>query len=682
LTFFVVLRRELNALLVLPQTYAIAAAYLVISGIFFVNILTSTRVPDLGQYYSNVASTLIVLCPIASMRSFAEERKSGSLDITLSWPVSRTGLVLGKFVANTVFVSILISVGWVYFRLLGTITSVSVARTAGGYIGMLLLAMAFNALTLVVAVRSSSPTGAAFLGFGLLLFLWILEFAPTFIRGTLRELSPTAHLESFSRGVLHVQDVAYFAIVVVVGLVLAVGALAKTNPGTGSGSFLRRSIAPLVVLLALAGSLHLVERLDGQLDLTAAKRNEATPATRDVLRRVETPITVTGFIQPLTVEATRLRSVEKMYRAAGADLRVRIVDPDLQPAVTRQLGIKDYNQYLVEVGDRREVLDDLEQVSLTSAINRLSRPAPPDACFTIGHGERSIDDSGRSGIQALAGELRTISYDVETVALAAAGGSERLNRCDVVLVMGPTVPFLSQEMDLLTAYAQRGGRLVVMADGAEGLPEELNTFLRRWGIGLGNGIVRDLSALVDDPASIVSFDFPSLSPVTERLGAGIPVVLANALPVENTAGEGDEGSHLTNLVRSSGRSWIEQPASPESRRDGPFSLAVVLDSSRVTDAESTSGPAIERTRIGLVGSVEIATNRLIQFLGNREFTSRLVQWVGREDDLIAAAREATGLYRIAITESQQQGLVRKAIVLPTLAALVPFPVAWYRLRRG
>src|SRR5437762_512722 len=56
-TFLTVLRRELRAFLALPQTYAIAAAFFVISGVFFVSLMVSTEVPDLNQYYSNVAST-------------------------------------------------------------------------------------------------------------------------------------------------------------------------------------------------------------------------------------------------------------------------------------------------------------------------------------------------------------------------------------------------------------------------------------------------------------------------------------------------------------------------------------------------------------------------------------------------------------------------------------------------
>ena len=109
----------------LPQTYAIAAAYLLISGIFFVNILISTEVADLASYYSNIANTLLVLVPVVAMRSFAEERRTGALDITLTWPMSRTGLVLGKFAANTLFVWVLASVVWLYFSLVGGMASIA-----------------------------------------------------------------------------------------------------------------------------------------------------------------------------------------------------------------------------------------------------------------------------------------------------------------------------------------------------------------------------------------------------------------------------------------------------------------------------------------------------------------------------------------------------------------------------
>ena len=73
-----VIRKELRSLVSLPHTYAIAAAFLAISGIFFLTFLVQSNLPDLEQYYSNIATTLLVLAPIIAMRSFAEERRAGA----------------------------------------------------------------------------------------------------------------------------------------------------------------------------------------------------------------------------------------------------------------------------------------------------------------------------------------------------------------------------------------------------------------------------------------------------------------------------------------------------------------------------------------------------------------------------------------------------------------------------
>jgi len=229
--YLAVLRRELRGFLQLPQTYGIAAAYFVVSGIFFVNILVSTQVPALDVYYANVANTILVLAPIVAMRSFAEERRTGALDMELSWPLSRTALVLGKFTANTLFIWAVASITWLYVRVLASLSNVEVGKAAAGYVGLLLLIAAFSALALAVSARTSSPTAAAFLGFGLLLFLWILEFAPGYIGKRLASLAPQSHLEAFRNGVIYLSDVVYFLTIVAIGVGLTIHALNRSRRG-------------------------------------------------------------------------------------------------------------------------------------------------------------------------------------------------------------------------------------------------------------------------------------------------------------------------------------------------------------------------------------------------------------------------------------------------------------------
>lgn len=699
MTAWFVLRRELRGFARLPQTYGIAAAYLVISGIFFVNILISTEVADLASYYSNIANTLLVLTPIVAMRSFAEERRSGALDISLTWPTSRSGLVLGKFAANTIFVWCLASIVWLYFNLVGGIASIEGSRTAGGWIGLLLMAMALSALALMVSARVASTTAAAFGGFGLLLFLWILEYAPGWIGDWLGSLGPAAHFDAFTRGVLYGDDIAYFLAVTALGLALAVAALDRERPGRTSRSLVRRGAVLGLVLGLGAGGTALASDVDAKVDLTSDGRNTLTDATRKVLRAVHSPIRLTGFAQPFSSEEAQARALVRQYRAAGADIALRQLDPDVQPASARAAGITLYGEILVEIGDRREVIDGPTEGALTSAIHRLATLSSPRACFTVGHGERASTDKSRLGLSSLTAQLRSrLFYDVKDVALAVPGAAGELARCTLVVVAGPQVPFLPEELALLEGYSRAGlerltppssgghpeapgGRLVVALDGARGPRDQLNTLLAPWGVAYGPGVVSDLSSLAGDRASVVSATYPSSSPATLALREhGLPVVFVNSAPVVET-GEHQE-SHVSPLVLSSPKSWLA--AAPDGVRvgghEGPFALAVLADHSRLGDGGDQ--PAVNRTRVGVLGSVEVAANRGVELLGNGDFMAALVQWVARDDDLVAAVRPSTGLYKLVLTEGQRNRLIRQGIVFPSLLVLVPLPVALLRLKRG
>ena len=677
-----VFRRELRALVTSPQTYGIAAAYLILSGLFFVNILISSEIPDLEHYYSNVANTLLVLVPVVAMRSFAEERRTGALNITLAWRMSRAGLVLGKFAANALFLGVLSSIVWVYYHLVGDLAQIQLGRTTGGFIGLLLMTMAFSALALMVSARAASPAAAAFLGFGLLLFLRVLDYAPGWLGEQLAALGPTQHSTSFPRGVVYWDDVAYFVVATLVGLGLTVAALERDRPGRKVGALVRRGAAFGGVLVLWGGTVALAGDFEGQVDLTPEHRLSATATTRDVINRLERlgqPVRITGFVPPISTDASNLTELVKQYKSAGLAIPVEIVDPDLQPGRARQAGIGGQGEALVEVGDQHEVVTQVNQGALTSALLRLSRPTRPVACFTAGHGERDPDDESPLGVSKLAGALRTLTFELQPVGLAAAGAQQGLSRCAVVVVAGPRTPFLPAELTLLAGYAERNGRLLVLADGTAGEPRtQLNTVLEPWGVSFGSGLVGDKSALADDPTSIVSLDYSTgASPPVSRLHErGIPLVLTNAVPVVGSEAA-QERNAFTELVRSSPKSWTGAGAD---RREGPFTLAALADWSRIDGGDEK--PTIARTRIGVVGTTEVLTNGLFDMFGNREFSTALIQWVAREDDLLAAGRPPTGFAKVVLTSAQKNRLVRQGIVFPALAVLLPLPWAVLRLRRG
>jgi hypothetical protein len=329
---------------------------------------------------------------------------------------------------------------------------------------------------------------------------------------------------------------------------------------------------------------------------------------------------------------------------------------------------------LVDINGRRELVPDIGEVGLTSAILRLTRDSPATACFTVGHGEPDVNDTRPGGFEVFGAYLRQLGYATEPLALGAPGGQARLDRCTVVIA-APRIPLLAAELSMLQGYAQGNGRLLIMSDPDDTTRGQLNELLRPFGLAVGQGSVRDRSALADDPASVVAFSYPSESPPTRDLKRdGVPVLFVDPHPIEKaTAGAAAES--VTPLVASSSQSSI-----PDNPAKGPFILAALFDASQVS--EQSGEAQLVTSRLAVVGSSAIASNRLIDNFGNRDFVTALVQWVGRESDVISAGRSFGGVRKVVLTRDRRDHLVRSGIVLPALAFLIPMPVALLRLRRG
>ena len=314
--------------------------------------------------------------------------------------------------------------------------------------------------------------------------------------------------------------------------------------------------------------------IEAQADLTPTRRFTITRQTKAIAKRIQSPVKVSGFVDPDGPLAVQMQALVRQYKAAHVPISLELVDPDAQPGRARAQGVTRYGQMLVELGGRSELVPDVEEVSLTSAILRLTRERPAVACFTIGHGEPDINDTRPDGYDGFSAYLRQLGYATEQLALGAPGATERLERCTVVIT-GPRIPFLPAELGVLADHVANRGRLLIMADPEDDARAQLNDLLRPYGLAFGSGTVRDRSSLADDPSSVVAFSYPSESPPIRDLKRdGIPVLFVDPHPIEKAATpEADEV--VSPLVASSSQSSI--PGNPAG---GPFILSAVLNLER------------------------------------------------------------------------------------------------------
>jgi hypothetical protein len=372
----------------------------------------------------------------------------------------------------------------------------------------------------------------------------------------------------------------------------------------------------------------------------------------------------------------------RKYAAGGANIEVKIIDPDISPALARASGVIDYNDYLLTVGGRSQEIDNLVESTVTTAIAQLGETDPPLACFVQGHGERRINDIQDEGLTSFAARLRIIGWKAGEVFLSGKGAPELLRECAVVLVMGPRSTMPPKDLQLLQDYAKAQGRLIVAADSVRGDIDQLNQLVTPWGLKFLPEPLRDPQSLADDPAAIVSSRYPSASEVVDTLNKDdTPVVFSNSLAIDKAGPGGDEGPQVAALVQSSPKSYrVDASGKRLPQTEGVHTLAGFT----YTPEREAPGaaPLLTSTRVGVLGTTDAAANLYQKSFGNQELLIRLTQFIAGEDVIISAYREVGQNAQFQITGDQRSSLIRQTVALPTLAALVFVPFVFFRLRRG
>ena len=169
---------------------------------------------------------MLLAAPLVTMRLVAEERRSGTLGLLLSAPISMTDIVLGKFLGVMAFFAVVALVVLLTPLTLLAGGTLDYGLLASGFLGLLLLIASFAAAGLFMSSLTAHPAVAAIGTFGLLLLLWNMDWAGTGadegVRPLFTYLAVTSHFNALLQGVVDSADLVYSALFVLTFLVLAI----------------------------------------------------------------------------------------------------------------------------------------------------------------------------------------------------------------------------------------------------------------------------------------------------------------------------------------------------------------------------------------------------------------------------------------------------------------------------
>jgi len=223
---WVIARREFIVMFLAPLAWILLAVIQVILGwLFFTNLdsfalwqpqlMHDIVVTPLMQV---AAIILLMVMPLLTMRSFAEEKRNRSLTLLISAPISMTEIVLGKFLGLMLFVLVLVSMLMLMPLSLYLGTTPDGGKLLSIYLGMLLLAGSFCAIGLYLSSLTKNQTIAAVGSFGVLLMLWLVgRFSSSGegLQSLLAYLSLVQHHQSMLEGVFDTSDIAYYLLIII-----------------------------------------------------------------------------------------------------------------------------------------------------------------------------------------------------------------------------------------------------------------------------------------------------------------------------------------------------------------------------------------------------------------------------------------------------------------------------------
>jgi len=243
-----VFKKEMQLFFGSPVAYVVFTFFLLISGWFFSQIflyysdisMRSFMQPGMAQslnitdsvmrpLFTNMSVVLLFFMPMLTMRLFAEEKKSGTMELLLTYPVRDGEVLAGKFLAAGALYVILLGLTLVYPGLIAYFTRIEWGPILTGYLGLVLAGATFLAVGVLISSLTENQIVAGFGTFGVLLGLWIIgwgaEFAGGSLRAVLQYLSITEHMDTFSRGLIDTKDLVYYLSAIALALFLTLRSL-------------------------------------------------------------------------------------------------------------------------------------------------------------------------------------------------------------------------------------------------------------------------------------------------------------------------------------------------------------------------------------------------------------------------------------------------------------------------
>jgi ABC-2 type transport system permease protein len=235
-------QKELRSYFASPIGWIVIGLFSLVFGYFFVALLTFFQQQSMqGNQFGgmgpvninqmmirhlllNATVVLLFVLPLITMRTYAEEKRSGTIELLLTSPVTDFQIIVGKFLGALALYAAMLAVTFVHMGILFWFGDPEWKPILTGYLGLLLLGGCFISVGLLISSLTKNQIVAGMVTFAVFLLLWVLDWNASAAGPTgqaiLNYLSITQHLDDFVKGVIDTKHLVYYASFITFGLFL------------------------------------------------------------------------------------------------------------------------------------------------------------------------------------------------------------------------------------------------------------------------------------------------------------------------------------------------------------------------------------------------------------------------------------------------------------------------------
>jgi len=230
--------KELRSYFASPIAYVVIGFFALMFGFFFYSLLlyfdrqslqaagqaVNVNEQFLRPVFLNATVIFLFVLPLVTMRTYSEEKRSGTIELLLTAPLTDLQIILGKFLGAMGLYAAMLAITLVHVGLLFVFGNPEWRPVVTTYLGLLLMGGCFVSIGLLISSLTKNQIVAGMITFGVFLMLWVINWIASFMGPTTQQvlnyLSITDHLDDFTKGIIDTKHLVYYVSFITFGLFL------------------------------------------------------------------------------------------------------------------------------------------------------------------------------------------------------------------------------------------------------------------------------------------------------------------------------------------------------------------------------------------------------------------------------------------------------------------------------